>query len=111
MWVLDGDIIEFADQETSLLIQELFGAYANHLDLTRPFDPSKWLKDENDIQVDISQAYIETKELCHIFNTPIAILLSKENGKINVEGTGVPNWNTYNVGSELEVEDTVEELQ
>lgn len=104
-----GDIIEFADQETLLLTQELFEVYTNHLDLAKPFNPPKWLKDENDVQVDISQAYIETKELCHIHSTPIR--LSKENGNINVEPIGVPKWDTYNIDSGLEVEDTVEELQ
>ncbi|MCP4370397.1 MAG: hypothetical protein GY797_20130 [Deltaproteobacteria bacterium] len=88
------EIIEFADEDTSLFIQKLFKVYADQFDLAKPFNPSMLFEDDTtkEISRNIPQALIETKEVCHRFETPIRLI--RENGKVGIEPTDAPRWDT-----------------
>ncbi|MBN1812725.1 MAG: hypothetical protein JXA14_12885 [Anaerolineae bacterium] len=87
------DIVEYADADTELHMQQLFEAYVETLQLGCPFDPLPLLGEEAEVSITFHQAYIESRELCHVFET--SLVMHKEAEQVKMQQTGVPSWHTY----------------
>jgi hypothetical protein len=64
------------------------------LQLDKPFAPTTLLKGAADIKIKIGQAYIETRELTHVFETLISINQEPSSKAINIAQVDTPAWST-----------------
>ena len=90
-----GDMIEDAAPETESLVMELYTAYAEQMELQKPFNPLNLLA-SGEVQKDfvIKQAYIESLNISHVFESPLFVQLNAQTHQINVQPKGAPIWNT-----------------
>lgn len=89
------EMIEYANEETERFMQDLFASYSKDLELNHPFDPLKLLT-ENETSKDfvVHQAYIESREVSHVFETPLRVQVNQETHQFNVQPRGVASWHT-----------------
>ncbi|MBI4671786.1 MAG: hypothetical protein HY741_08985 [Chloroflexi bacterium] len=94
------EIIEYADEPTEKAMSALFQSYTQDLELAKPFDPNELLKDKQPISITVSQAYIESLELSHCFESNILIQANPQTHEINLGQSG-QQWRTRKVESEM----------
>ncbi|OGZ35929.1 MAG: hypothetical protein A3I88_03950 [Candidatus Portnoybacteria bacterium RIFCSPLOWO2_12_FULL_39_9] len=68
--------VEEPDSETEKLIWKLYQEYESNLELTTPFNPNELLNssNQNDINVNVRGACVESENLCHAFISELRIM-------------------------------------
>jgi hypothetical protein len=90
-----GTLIENAAPETEAIITDLYAAYSEQMELNKPFDPQKIISgSETEKVFSVTQAYVESLNISHVFETPYLIQLNAQTHQINVQPKGLPAWNT-----------------
>ncbi len=94
------EIIEYAEEPTEKAMQSLFASYAQDLELAKPFDPSALLQNQQQNSITVRQAYIESLELSHCFESTVRLQLNVQTQEINLEQVA-PRWQTQSLESEI----------
>jgi hypothetical protein len=92
-----GEMIEYADERTEAAMQALYGAFVEALQLDKPFDPALLLNGAPESQITVRQAFIESREIAHVFETRILIKVEVPTQAINIVQLGTPAWSTSRV--------------
>ncbi|MCE9646896.1 MAG: hypothetical protein K8S20_12920 [Chloroflexi bacterium] len=96
-----GALIEDASPETEKIIKELFESYKEDLELNKPFDPLKILvENETEKDIIIKQAYIESADISHVFESSLHLQLNSQTRQINMQPRAMPAWTTEYIKKE-----------
>lgn len=93
------EIIEYADESTEKAMSDLFQNYSQDMELSKPFDPNVLAKNQQNTMI-VRQAYIESLEFSHCFESSIQIQAHPQTKEINLEQIA-PHWRTQKMESEM----------
>jgi hypothetical protein len=90
-----GNLIEDTTPETEAIVTDLFDVYSDQMELNKPFDPLKLLTGtETEKDLSIKQAYCESLNISHVFESLYHIQLNIQTHQVNVQPKGMPAWTT-----------------
>ena len=82
-----GDIVEYADEVTTQLMDNLLAVYRKVMELDRPFEPKKILKQQDTIAYTIKRSIIQSVELLYTFESDLMVISDSEKDTVNVTQT------------------------